>query len=79
MLFDWVLKSMFHLEKKNSNNNSNKAKRKDLSFLSFNFFFNCYLAVPRPTLGHSRGDSLTNPMSITAFSTISIRRSPKAS
>ena len=34
------------------------------------FFFNCYLAVPRPTLGHSRGDSLTNPMLITAFSTI---------
>ena len=31
------------------------------------FFFNCYLAVPRPTLGHSQGDSLTNPMLITAF------------
>ena len=23
------------------------------------FFFNCYLAVPRPTLGYSRGDSLS--------------------
>ena len=31
------------------------------------FFFNCYLADPRPTLGHSQGDSLTNPMLITAF------------
>ena len=31
------------------------------------FFFNCYLAVPRPTLGHSQGDSLTNLMLITAF------------
>ena len=31
------------------------------------FFLNCYLAVPRPTLGHSQGDSLTNPMLITAF------------
>ena len=30
-------------------------------------FFNCYLAIPRPTLGHSPGDSLTNPMLITAF------------
>ena len=30
-------------------------------------FFNCYLAVPRPTLGHSQGDSLTNPMLITSF------------
>ena len=30
-------------------------------------FFNCYLAVSRPTLGHSQGDSLTNPMLITAF------------
>ena len=35
---------------------------------SFNFFFfKCYLAVPWPTLGHSQGDSLTNPMLITAF------------
>ena len=31
------------------------------------FFFNCYLADPRPTLGHSQGDSLTNPMLIAAF------------
>ena len=31
------------------------------------FFFNCYLAVSRPTLGHSQGDSLTKPMLITAF------------
>ena len=30
-------------------------------------FFNCYLAAPRPTLGHSQGGSLTNPMLITAF------------
>ena len=27
----------------------------------------CYLAVPRPTFDHSQGDSLTNPMLITAF------------
>ena len=33
----------------------------------FFFIFNCCLAVPRPTLTHSRGDSLTNPMLITAF------------
>ena len=31
------------------------------------FFFNCYLAAPWPTLGHSWRDSLTNPMLITAF------------
>ena len=30
-------------------------------------FFNCYLAAPRPTLGHCRGDRLTHPMLITAF------------
>ena len=30
-------------------------------------FFSCYLAVPRSTLGHSQGDSLTNPMLITSF------------
>ena len=29
--------------------------------------FNCYFAVPRPTLGHYRGDSLTHAMLITAF------------
>ena len=32
-----------------------------------NIFFNFYLAVPRPTLGHYREDSLTHPMLITAF------------
>ena len=31
------------------------------------FSFNCYLAVPRPTLGYSQGDSLTNSMLITTF------------
>ena len=31
------------------------------------FFFNYYLAAPRPTSGHYRGDSLTHPMLITAF------------
>ena len=30
-------------------------------------FLNFYLAILRPTLGYSRGDSLTNPMFITAF------------
>ena len=30
-------------------------------------FFNCFLAAIRPTLGHSQGDSFTNPMLITAF------------
>ena len=30
-------------------------------------FFNCYLAAPRPTFGHFRGDSLTLPMFITPF------------
>ena len=29
--------------------------------------FKCYLAVPRPSLGHSQGGSLTNPILITAF------------
>ena len=37
------------------------------SLQEFFFFFNCYLADPRPTLGHSQGDSLTNPMLIAAF------------
>ena len=32
-----------------------------------NNFFNCYLAAPWPTLGHSQGDSLTDPMLIIAF------------
>ena len=31
------------------------------------FFFNCYLAAPRPTLGHCRGGSLTHPILITVF------------
>ena len=31
------------------------------------YIFNCYLAAPRPTLGHYRGDSLTHLMLITAF------------
>ena len=42
-------------------------------------FFICYLAVPRPALGHSRRGSLTNPMLITLLLSILIRRSPGAS
>ena len=38
-----------------------------ISWIWTHFFFNCYLAVPRPTLGYSQGDSLTNLMLITAF------------
>ena len=30
-------------------------------------FFNCYLVVPQPTLGHSQENSFTNPMLVTAF------------
>ena len=30
-------------------------------------FFNCYLTSPQPTLGHSQGGILTNPMLITTF------------
>ena len=41
--------------------------RSALSLVIFYFFFNCYLAVPQPTLGHFRGDSLPNPMLITAL------------
>ena len=33
---------------------------------SIEVFFNCYLAAPRPTLGHSQGGNLTNSMLITA-------------
>ena len=39
---------------------------KNVGFWSHNFF-NCYLAAPRPTLGHSQGDSLTNSMLFTAI------------
>ena len=35
--------------------------------LIFLVFFNCYLTVRWPSFGHSQGDSLTNPMLITAF------------
>ena len=30
------------------------------------FFIYCYLTVPRPNLGHYRGESLTQPILITA-------------
>ena len=30
-------------------------------------FYNCYLAAPRPTVGHSQGEGPTNRMLITAF------------
>ena len=33
----------------------------------FHIFFNCYLAAPWPTWGHSQGNSLTNPILINAF------------
>ena len=37
------------------------------SSIPFFVFFNCYLAAPRPILGHSQVDRLNNPMLITAF------------
>ena len=37
-------------------------------------FLNFYLAAPRPTLGHYRGNSLIELMLLTAFSTILTRR-----
>ena len=43
------------------------SNRSHLSLINSFFFFNCYLAAPRPTLGHYQGDSLTHPMLITAF------------
>ena len=59
-------------------------KRGEMSFgtasyeIVFLFFvFNCHLAVQRTTLGLFRGDRLTDPMLITAFSRISIRRSSR--
>ena len=36
-------------------------------WLHIYIYINCYLAAPWPNLGHYQGDSLTNPMSITAF------------
>ena len=52
-------------------------------WLSFNWsytniIFNCFLVVPWPTLSHCWEDSITNPMLITAFSTILTWRSPGA-
>ena len=45
-----------------SSNNS------DPEFLDVHvIFFNCYLAAPRPTLGHYWGDSLNHPMLITTY------------
>ena len=35
--------------------------------VDFLLFLECYLAVPRSTLGHSQGDILNNAMLITAF------------
>ena len=40
---------------------------KALKMLECFLFFNCYLAAPWPTLGHSQRDSLTNSLFITEF------------
>ena len=52
-------------------------KKKVLEHCLF-FRFNCYLPVPRSSVGHSQGDSFTNSMSITAFLTISTQMLPEA-
>ena len=41
--------------------------KEGLILLCQSIFFNCHLAAPQPTLGHSQGDSLTNLMLIIAF------------
>ena len=48
-------------------------------FFFYFYFFNCYLASSRPTLGHYRGGSLTHLMLITCVFTYSARGSPGAS
>ena len=57
--FDWVI------EQKKKKKRERKISR-PIVFIN-TLFFNCYLAAPRPTLGHCRGDRLTHPMLITAF------------
>ena len=52
--------------KKESKNKKNRNSRYIYIYI-YIYIFNCYLADPRPTLGHSQGDSLTNPMLIAAF------------
>ena len=63
------LTQMVNFRTQTPNCDSHSPTRLDLFILSLVllfFFFNCYLGVPRPTLGHSQGDSLTNLMLITA-------------
>lgn len=43
------------------------------------YFLICYLAAPRPTLGHYLGDNLTHQMLISAFQLISTQGSLGAS
>ena len=57
---------------------SRSFKVMNISIGTYYFFFNCYLAAPRPTLGHYRGDSFTHRMLTTAVFTFSTRRSPGA-
>ena len=52
---------------------------KTLKISKYFWFFYCYLTVPRPTLVHSQGDNLTNPMIITVYWSTSTQRSPGAS
>ena len=47
--------------------------------ISSQIFLNFYLATPRPTLGHYRGDSMANLILTTALSTILTRMSSGAS
>ena len=46
--------------------------------LKYPYPINCFLAIPKQNLAHSQRGSLTNPILITAFSTIFTRRSPGA-
>ena len=62
-IFSRKLHKMNHLSLTFNNNSFFKTKPQNLIVI----FFKCYLAAPRPTLGHSQGDSFTNPMLITAF------------
>ena len=73
-----VFVTKFALANLASKNPAAKLLNSGVVFFFFNFF-NCYLADPRSTLGHSQGDSLANPMLITAFLVNSTRRSPGAS
>ena len=70
MLGAWQVSLMRSKDHRSNDDDNDDDDNNNNDNINGEWFFNCYLAAPRPNLGHYRG---THPMLITAFYIFDLR------